>query len=141
MKNLENIHKNFTDWLTNLNTEEYWEEFDTYFKSYLLDKKIDINKFNSENELKKYLQDFINFFTIEDLWNNIAKKIWVKYCKEISEIFHKRIDELMIKWKLQWKDIDSYEVFLEIERKKIQNKTWINYNFAVSDLVKNNIKL
>ena len=130
MKNTNKIiYDNFKNWLKNLNTEEYWEDFDTSHKDYLLGKNINIKKFNPENELKNYLQDLINFFKIEALWNEIAEKIWVNSYQKISDIFHEKVDEMIIKW-YEWDDV--YEDFLEKERKDLQ----IWFHNSVSNILK-----
>lgn len=121
MKNLKNIYGNFKYWLNHLDTKEYWENFDIHYKEYLLEKNIDTSKFQSEIELKKYLQDLINFFKIEALGNEIAEKIWVNYYQEISNIFHEKVDQ-MISRKYEWDDI--YEDFIKEEREQLQ--IWFN---------------
>lgn len=114
MENKKEIYENFKKWLDNLNTEEYWEDFDINYKEELKAKDVDLDSFKSSLELKKYLQDLINFFKIEALWNQIAKAIWVNYCKEISKTFHEKIDNLILSW-YEWNDI--YEDFLKSQNR------------------------
>lgn len=132
MKNLKNIYGNFKDWLNHLDTKEYWENFDIHYKKYLLEKNINKKKFQSEIELKKYLQDLINFFKIEALGNEIAEKIWVNYYQEISNIFHEKVDQ-MISRKYKWDDI--YEDFIKEEREKLQ----IWFNKSIADTLEENL--
>jgi len=117
MKNSKKIEKKFIEWLNNLDTKKYWSGFDSYYKEYLLEKDIDKEikekKINSEIKLKNYLQNLINFFKIEALWNEVAEAIWVDYQLEVSKVFHEKINKMILNW-YEWNDV--YEDFLETEK-------------------------
>ena len=103
MEKLKKTYSLFKEWLKNLDTKQFADWWDTAFKEYLLHKNIELENFKSDIELKNYLQDYINFFKTEALWNEIAEKIWVNYCKSISITFHQKIDNLIIEW-FEWDD-------------------------------------
>ncbi len=94
----EELYKSFKNEINDLEIWDY-NEFDNNLKNYILSRKCNLERFKSEEELKKYLSKWIHLFRESIFWKILEEELWLNYDKKISEEFHKKYIEIIQSWK------------------------------------------
>lgn len=96
MNKLE-FYKSFKDEVEKLEIWDY-NEFDNNLKNYILNKEFDLEKFETEGDLKKYLEKWIHLFKEKILWEILGEELWLNYSEQLAEEFHKKYLEIIKSW-------------------------------------------